>query len=214
MAEEEININPPDPSQVPPAKADEKPPETPVEVKPPEPKFGLETKLEGDDVPGDLKGRTVGEVYEALKRAVSAQPAPPSNQSQVDPMEELKSSFYQDPIGTIDKLIQIRMSPVVDKSVGREIESRPYYTELKPDIDRFMSNVPTSLRSNPDSWDIAYKYAVGNNFEKLSKTKRDSSFLPNSNNNPPPAPKETIGSEEHTMAVRFGMTDEEYMKWK
>src|SRR3990170_202542 len=118
--------------------------EPPVIEPPPvsTPVIGLETKLDGDQIP---------------------EPVQPSSQepTEQETLEELRVNFYQDPIGTVSKLVQMAIAPVVNsiyqdkEDKGRNsIVSRDNYDMLKKDVDEFMTNVPQHLRANPQSWDI------------------------------------------------------------
>jgi len=191
------------------------------------PVIGLETKLDGDQIPEELRGKSLSEVIGMLQQPTLPQipePVQPSSQepTEQETLEELRVNFYQDPIGTVSKLVQMAIAPVVNsiyqdkEDKGRNsIVSRDNYDMLKKDVDEFMTNVPQHLRANPQSWDIAYNYAKGKNFEKL--TKQVSSAPAEL---PPPTGILSVGGkvnlteDEKRAALNMGITEEDYIKWK
>ena len=203
--------------------------EPPVIEPPPvsTPVIGLETKLDGDQIPEELREKSLSEVIGMLQQPTLPQipePVQPSSQepTEQETLEELRVNFYQDPIGTVSKLVQMAIAPVVNsiyqdkEDKGRNsIVSRDNYDMLKKDVDEFMTNVPQHLRANPQSWDIAYNYAKGKNFEKLTK---QVSLVPAEL--PPPTGtsltggKVTLTEDERRAALNMGITEEDYIKLK
>ena len=211
----------------------EPPIEPPVEPTPPAvpptlaPVVGLDTKLDGDQIPEELRGKSLSEVIKLLQSSKqTAQVPPPELEPVVEPqltVDDMRVAFYQDPVGTVTKLVQMAVAPIVesmhrDKSeAGRqEISSRANYGLLQPDIDEFMTNVPAHLRANPKSWDIAYNYAKGKNFDKLIKppTPVTPPELPPGTGAQGGGSKVNLSSEEKEAALKMGITEEDYAKWK
>src|SRR3990167_10691952 len=190
------------------------------------PVIGLETKLDGDQIPEELRGKSLSEVIGMLQQPTLPQipePVQPSSQepTEQETLEELRVNFYQDPIGTVSKLVQMAIAPVVNsiyqdkEDKGRNsIVSRDNYDMLKKDVDEFMTNVPQHLRANPKSWDIAYNYAKGKNFDKLIKppTPVTPPELPPGTGAQGGGSKVNLSSEEKEAALKMGITEEDYAK--
>ena len=210
----------------------EPPIEPPIEsppAMPPVPVVGLDTKLEGDQIPEELRGKSLSEVINLLQSSKQAATVlPPSSQPELEPepqltVDDMRVAFYQDPVGTVTKLVQMAVAPIVesihrDKSeAGRqEISGRANYGLLQSDIDEFMTNVPQHLRANPKSWDIAYNYAKGKNFDKLIKppTPVTPPELPPGTGAQGGGSKVNLSSEEKEAALKMGITEEDYAKWR
>lgn len=206
--------------------------ETPAitEPTPSVPVIGLDTKLDGDQIPEELRGKSLNDVITMLKTPPSVpttQVEPPQTQmTQEEQMTELRSRFYQDPVGTVTELVRMAVDPIVNdiymskaEKGKNSIASQADYSLLEKDINEFMSNVPTNLRAHPQTWDIAYKYAKGKNFDELVRRATPSPSVPP---NLPPATGSGSGTgvvtsltaEEKVAAEKMGVTEEEYAKWK
>lgn len=198
------------------------------------PVVGLETTLDGDEIPEELRGKSLNEVIQMLRTPVPAQPAPPpvstpTGPSQEEQIDQLRSEFYQDPIGTTMKLVQMSVAPIIEnlyvdkaEKARSGVTGNKDFEMLEKDINEFMSNVPPNLRAHPQTWDIAYNYAKGKNFDKLAS--RGLAPLPV----PADLPAGTSGggtkvvslSAEERVAIEkmrdagIKITDEEYVTYK
>lgn len=194
-------------------------------IEPVQLKFGFNDKLEADDVPEELKGKSVNELIQILKQSQVQPPVQVISREQQ--MEELRANFYQDPIGSVAKMIELTIAPVmetmqVDKSVqaANAVSNLPDYEFLKSDIDEFMSNVPPHLKANPQSWQIAYERARGKNFDSLvekrtvSKKKEVPPSLPagtgSGNNNQ----VVSLTNEEKHAAKMMGVSEKDYARYR
>lgn len=223
--ESPIIVDPP--IDEPPPVIDSPPPSVPA--------IGLDTKLDGDQIPEELRGKSLSEVIGMLKTPPPIPPVqpdttvvePPQPQlTQEEQMAELRSRFYQDPVGTVTELVRMAVEPIVnniylDKAEKgkNSISSQADYPLLEKDINEFMSNVPVHLRANPKTWDIAYKYAKGKNFDELVKRSAPAPQAPP--NLPPPTGGgagtgvvTSLTPEEKVAAEKMGISEEDYAKWK
>lgn len=204
--------------------------EPPVVEPPPAsgPTIGLETKLDGEEIPEELRGKSLNEVINLLRTPAPVveppkveQPTGPSHEEQI---AQLRAEFYQDPIGTTMKLVQMSIAPIIeniyiDKSDKAKsgISGNKDFELLEKDINEFMTNVPPNLRANPQTWDIAYNYAKGKNFDKLASRGQAPPAIPAD------LPAGTSGggvtsvvlsNEEKVAADKMGISYDEYAKYK
>ncbi|MCW4026854.1 MAG: hypothetical protein NWE76_05180, partial [Candidatus Bathyarchaeota archaeon] len=185
----ESELNAPAPGKEEPGK------ETPPGGKPPEPKPGeappgeppkgediFSQKLEGDDVPEKLRGKTIAEAltivkglegeltksgqeiatwhkyYEAVKTREEAGEKP----------EETKPDFLkhfdEDQAGAIVTLVDQYMKPVFDAVGGMQLSyvkaSRPDFEAHEERARKIYENFPLAYKLHPDyGWDFAYRFA-------------------------------------------------------
>lgn len=196
------------------------------------PSFGLNDKLEGDDVPEDLKGKSVKELMQLVRDNYIPRPVEtakePESPTREQQMEEIRANFYQDPVGSVAKMVELTIAPLLEEVTNSKVEkvsggilSLPDYEILKDDINEFMSNVPNHLKANSQSWQIAYERARGKNFDKLvemrisSKKKEPPATLPSgtgtgvgNNNN-----SISLTEEQRRVAKAMGIEEREYAKW-
>lgn len=216
-------VDPP-PSEPPAAE----PPVEPPAPAPPtaQPAISMDTKLDGDQIPEELRGKSLTEIINLLQQPKSEQTPPSAGQkSEADQLEELRASYYRDPIATTMELVRVAIAPVLENiyndrsEKGRAvIASNPDYELLKEDVDDFMTHVPSNLKADPKAWDIAYNYAKGKNFDKLASRGQAPPVPPA--NLPPPtggagaAVAVEVSKEEEAIAAKFGMTKEQWVEAK
>lgn len=205
-------------------------PESVPLIEPAKPAFGLNDKLEADDVPPQLKGKSVNELIQLFKESqeqVGQQQVQTQGPTREEQMAELRNNFYQDPIGSVAKMIELTIAPIMEEMQGTKAEKAinnvsnlPDYELLRPDIEEFMSNVPPQLKANPQSWQIAYERARGKNFDKLVEARMQTKVKASV---PPSMPSGTgtgmdtksvsLTSEQKAAAKAFNLTEKEYAKW-
>ncbi len=135
--------------------------------------------------------------------------------------------FISDPVGFLDKHHAERMKPLTEDyykgqaEITMQIakgdkEKYPDFATLEKPVRDILDKMPIDIRANPMAIDWAYKMAEYPELKKKFKegAARDGLHVQGSGN-PPPASitKRELDAEEKITAARFGMTDEDYIKY-
>lgn len=173
--------------------------------------------------------RTLKGEVDRLKGAPPAAPAAPA------PAEpDIKEMILDDPERALDKHLDKRVGPIVREfydhaaqmtkltvfqQTGEKGKPRfPHATRFSKDIDAFMQNVDPRLRTKPESWESAYNFVVGANYDKLVEEARAQGAPPieGAGGAPgaPQTPKVTLDEQEQRVAKGMGMSAEEYANWR
>src|SRR3990172_901874 len=152
---------------------------------PPKPPSVLETKLDGDAVPEEYRGKSVSDILEELKTRKAAPPAPdvrpaepakPAEGSKPPAMtlEELEKLSYTQPLKASAILFQTLSEPLVKELRGtgerfakQEIAKKDHYKRFAKEIDGVAAQLDPSLRTNPEAWEKCYDMVVGRHMKEL-----------------------------------------------
>lgn len=150
----------------------------------------------------------------------------------VQPTEEqLKADrekkLWADPTSYLDAEVQKRLEPltktyfedqaVVQKSLARkELKD---FDKLEKRIDEYLAKVPTQMRGQRQTIEGAWKLARLDDLDEREKEFNvRSGYHVEAGGGPPPdkggGKKVALDDEEQSVAKSYGMSNEEYLKWK
>ena len=218
--------NPPDPQ----AGAGGTPP-------PPPPAPPKEFKLEDPSLPDSFKGKSQKEIVDMLisqetelERMRSQPPPTPPKPSEAPQTEAEKKAarereFINDPVGFMERHYNERTKPLTEEyfrsqaTIQKEFArgSVPNFSKYEKDIDTFVGQMPPEARANPAAYDWAYKMARYPDLEKQEKEwAARGGMISEGGGGPAPSPptKVVLDEEEKVVAKRFGMSDEDFIKYK
>ncbi len=225
LKEEEDKLFGNDPAK--PAEGEvQKPAGQPAEGKP------LETKLDGEGVPEEYRGKSVSEILEELKTTKSenaslkevkppepAKPAETAKPAGQMSLEDLEKLSFTNPLKASAILFQSLSEPLVKELRGtgerfakQEIQKKEYYKRYAKEIDEVAAKLEPGLRTNPEAWDRCYDIVVGRHIGEITEeAKQGSTSL--SSGNPPPPQKEKImlNDEQKQIAQQLGLKEEDYI---
>jgi hypothetical protein len=180
----------------------------------------LNTSAEAERLKGQISAKDVE--IEQLK------PKPSLEQmSEAEKKALREKEFINDPIAFLDKHHAERMKPLTEEyyrgqaevtlnMAKRDKERYPNFAVLEKDIKVILDKMPADIRSNPQTIDFVYKMAEYPVLQKMVKEGkvRDGMFVEGGSSPPPEVkPKVVLDDDEKTVAKRFGMTDDDYIKY-
>jgi len=202
-----------------------------------------EVILDGDSIPESFRGKPAKEVVDKLletnleveklksqleqERAAKQQAVSAKTVDQLSEEErraQMEKEFFSDPINFQNKLFQERLKPLVTQFYQSQEQTQKEFArkrledfdEHEKEIDNVMKSVPSELKANPQAWDLAYNLVLGQKYRKqIKETKAKSGMLTEVGSAPKvPSAKPVLTDEEHNVAAKFGMTEEEWFNWK
>lgn len=224
---------PPAPPQSPPGQppAATPPAAPPTPPPPPPPQTAGWDQMFPGAQPQDvaLALRTLKGEVDRLKGAPPAPVGPPAA-----PEPDIKELILDDPEKALDRHLDRRVGPIVREfydhassmtkmTVFQQMNEKgkprfPHAGRFSKDIDAFMQNVDPRLRTKPDSWESAYNFVVGANYDKLLEEARAQGAPPiegaGGPGGTPTPPKITLDEQESRVARGMGMSAEEYAEWR
>src|SRR3982750_134444 len=150
-------------------------------------------RLWGPGLPPQLQGATYQQVQQALglqgrpqqmqapqgfqPQQVMQQPQQqqqqqtPTQQGQVGAQAQPKS-FWSDPEGAIERIVESRLAPVTQQSQIAAVQSArdtvagqyPEFAQYEADVIQRMQGLDPQLLGNPQAWRIAFEQAVGERY--------------------------------------------------
>jgi hypothetical protein len=180
---------------------------------------GEEAKSYVHQLMGQLQGAA------SAARSVAAEPGVPLN-------DEMREQLQQDPIGVLDAHFQARMAPMreaylknqdaLNRQLAAERLSKQGWKDYEKEVDAFMAPVPYEVRAQPGAYESAFRIVLANHLDEevekrvaAKQRPRDESFVEPASGGPGRAKPAPILSEvEKSVAREFGMSEEEYAKWK
>lgn len=153
------------------------------------------------------------------------QPAHPKTEEELK--REREKEFFSDPISFLEKLHSERTAPMVvqyfedqsklQREFAKQRIGHKEFSKYEKRIDELIKGVPPDQRARPETWDLAYTLALGEEARKMFTEKNvREGYHVEGVVSPPEAKsaKPTLSDEERAVATKFGMTEEEYSKWK
>jgi len=180
----------------------------------------LNTSTEAEKLKGALSARE--SEIEQLK------PKPSFDQlSDTEKKTLREKDFVNDPLAYLDKHYEERMRPLTEEYfrgqaevqltlVKSDKERYPNFNALEKEVRGYLDKMPVDVRANPQAIDWAYKMAEYPLLQKMLKegNVRGGLYVEGGGSPPPePQKKAILDDDEKTVAKRFGMTDEEYIKY-
>jgi hypothetical protein len=151
-------------------------------------------RLYGPGLPPHLQGATADQVRQAYGMVSQGQPQqqpqyrqlpqpqgqqppqqqppqPPPSQGQV-PAQAQPRSFWADPEGAIERIVEQRMAPITQATLTQAIQGArdtvagqyPEFAQYEQDVIQRMQGLAPELLSNPQAWRLAFEQAVGERY--------------------------------------------------
>ena len=135
--------------------------------------------------------------------------------------------FISDPVGFLDKHHAERMKPLTEDyykgqaEVTMQIakgdkEKYPDFATLEKPVRAYLDQMPIEVRANPMALDWAYKMAEYPELKKRVKegSARDGLHVEGGGSPPPvKVEKRVLDDEEKIVAARFGLSEDDYVKF-
>jgi len=158
-----------------------------------------------------------------LKSRPTFEPVP----TEADRRKAKETEFVNDPVTFIDKHYDERMKPLADEyfkgqaelqyqMLKNDKERYPDFNNLDKDIRGYLEKMPVEVQANPVAIDWAYKmsrYPVLEKIARESKVREGLHSETGGSTPPKPTQRKELDTEEKAVAARFGMTEEEYIKF-
>lgn len=203
-------------------------PPTPPPTPPPAVPSGWEQYFPG------AKPEDVVLALRTLKGQVDQLRAPQAPPQPQTPEPDLKDLILDDPEKALDRHLSRRVGPVVQEfyehaasmtkmTTFQQVSDKgkprfPHAKRFEKDIESFMEKVDPRLRTKPESWESAYNFVVGANYDKLIEEARAQGAPPIEGAGGQPGtvgtPKIVLEPDEARVARGMGMSAEEYHEWK
>ena len=180
----------------------------------------LNTSTELEKHKGTLKEREL--------EIAQLRPKLPADQLSETERKALKErEFISDPVGYLEKHHAERMKPMADEYYKNQAdvafqlvksnkENYPEFNTLEKQVKGYLDQMPVEVRANPMAIDWAYKMAE---YPELKRQVKEglvrAGLHTQGGGNPSPEPQKKLNldDDEKVVARRFGMTDEEYIKY-
>ena len=169
----------------------------------------------------------------SVRSEVTRLSQPPVSQLSEEEIEAQKEKeFYQKPLKVLDRHFAEKVKPLLDQVEAEKkglyeklatTEEQSAKTRLKDfgkyekRIKEYVTAVPVEFRSNPQTWETAWKLARAEDLDAREKEFAAKSGLHvEGGGSPPPEPikKASLSPEAKRVASQWGMTDEDYIKWE
>lgn len=172
--------------------------------------------------------RTRGQISERDQQIEQLKPKPPLEQlSEAEKRVLKEKELINDPTGWVEKHVEQRLAPLTQEYFKGQSEVQlnlakgdkenyPSFHVLEKDIRSILEKMPLEARANPMSIKFAYDMAEVPVLRKMIKEGRVRDGLHSEGGgSPPPEPpkKVVLDDEEKAVAKRFGMTEDEYVKY-
>ena len=130
-------------------------------------------------------------------------------------LERLQEQFWQDPITTVSQLIQAHLYPVLQKTsevMLNSVKSKySDFSKYENQINEALQVVAPEYRT-PEVVERIYKMVKG--ADLLSKIEKQPPPVEPPSNQPPKSQPPQLTDEERRLAQEFGMTEEEWVKYR
>lgn len=202
-----------------------------------------ELVLDGEDIPEAFRGKKAKEIVDQILMTSTELERLKAQLSEKERMleetkrgtrqpteEELKRErereFFSDPIGFLEKHHLERTAPIVNQyfedqaKLQRELAKQRIgekeFKRFEKRINELIMGVPVSERARPEAWDIAYTIALGEEARKKASemSAREGYHVETEGSPRREEKKVSLSEEEKRVASKFGMSEEDYIKWK
>lgn len=181
-------------------------------------------KLAGEfEKPEDLE-KAYLELKEKIEKEPKPEPEPktePPPEKREEPqdyqkfVEELQEQFWHDPITTISQLVQAHLYPVIQKTSEVMVNSvKSKYSDFQKyegQINEALQAVSPEYRT-PEVIERIYKMVKG--ADLLNTIEKEPPAVEPPSSQPPKSQPPQLSDEERRLAKEFGMTEEEWVKYK
>jgi len=181
-------------------------------------------KLAGEfEKPEDLE-KAYLELKEKIEKEPKPEPEPktePPPEKREEPqdyqkfVEELQERFWHDPITTISQLVQAHLYPVIQKTSEVMVNSvKSKYSDFQKyegQINEALQAVSPEYRT-PEVIERIYKMVKG--ADLLNTIEKEPPAVEPPSSQPPKSQPPQLSDEERRLAKEFGMTEEEWVKYK
>jgi len=147
--------------------------------------------------------------------------------SEVEKKALKEKEFIADPVGYLEKHHAERMKPIADEYYKGQSEIQlqllkgdkeryPDFATFEKPIRAYLDQMPVEVRSNPAAIDWAYKMSEYPELKKRLKEGSAREGLHSEGEGSPPLTKpekRVLDEEEKVVAAKFGLTEEDYVKF-
>ena len=188
-------------------------------------------RLFGPGLPSHLQGATYQQVQQALNIPQQQQQQRPQQQQQQVPQQQYPQqqqqqqqtptqqgqvqaqaqpkSFWADPEGAIERIVEQRMAPITQATQASAIQAAhdtvlqqyPEFAQYEQDVINKMQGLEPQLLANPTAWRLAFEQAVG---ERYLAQQRGGFRQQNGNGGYPPAQPQAGWTPYQQQAPRLG----------
>ena len=147
--------------------------------------FDQQGRMFGPGIPQELQGKTMTEaigLYGVMRQSyvqTQAQPQRPQAQPQGQPVQQPQApqqqpgqrpSFWSDPEGTLDRMLDQRLAPILQQSQEQSIEGArntiaqmhpQHFAQYEGEIYARLNGLPPETLANPRAWQLALEQVIG-----------------------------------------------------
>ncbi len=169
---------------------------------------------------------------ENVRQEVARLREPPRTQLSEEELEaQREREFFQKPFKTIASQVEEKLKPLLSKyeedrrGIQEKLASTEEqnarvrlkdYTKHEKRIKEYVSAVPVEFRSNPETWNTAWRLARSEDVDAREKEINAKLGLHVEGSGAPVSEgksKTQLDPEQKRVAAQYNMTDEDYLKW-
>jgi hypothetical protein len=145
---------------------------------------------------------------------------------------DMREALNENPEAVLDHHFATRMQPLIQQSLGYQIETAKTlfeqrhsqdedYVAYKDELTEFMKGIPPEVKANPAAWDNAMDFVrakhlkeiVERRTNKIHKMDKQAFGEPPSGSAPMSSKKPTLNDDQKAIAEGLGLTEAEYMEF-
>jgi len=165
-------------------------------------------------------------ILDQIQRAAAA--GDPQAQSAEKQVKTLRDEFDDDPVAAMNKLVTMRVGPIVQEYFGRTADTEREAAKVKhgktfdryeKEIDDFMKDMPLDVKAKPGSYTQALKYVrslhLDDEIEEARKAERERAAQPEgaSLSEPDKEKKRALSRDEREVMKNFNMDEDEWERY-
>lgn len=165
----------------------------------------------------------VSVILEQIQRAADA-----GDRGAQQQVKTLRDEFDEDPVAAMNKLVTMRVGPIVQEYFGRSADNErdaarqkhgKMFDKYADEVDEFMRDMPLDVKAKPGSYSAALKYVRSQHLEEeveeARKQERERASQPEGAS--PAEAKESrnrpVTREEREIMKAFDMDEDDWSKW-
>jgi len=165
-------------------------------------------------------------ILDQIQRAAAA--GDPGAQQAQEKVKTLRDEFDDDPVAAMNKLVTMRVGPIVQEYFGRTADTEREAAKVKhgktfdkyeKEIDDFMKDMPLDVKAKPGSYTQALKYVrslhLDDEIEEARKQERERAAQPEgaSLSEPEKEKKRALSRDEREVMKHFSMDEDEWERY-
>lgn len=165
----------------------------------------------------------VGLILDQIQRAAEA-----GNKDAQQQVKTLRDEFDEDPVAAMNKLVTLRVGPIVQEYFGRSADTEreaarqrnpKMFEKYGSEVDEFMKDMPLDVKAKAGSYDAALKYVrsqhLDEEIEEAKKSERERASQPEGAS---PAESDArkerrVTREEREVMKAFDMDEGDWDRW-